>query len=75
MLTQENFNQSDLDLPIGKLPENIAQKLDMLGNEIYMSADVFAKIRDWIPDKNGHPEISKSDFYLLPILIQNPSEV
>ncbi len=75
-VTANNYQKPGKIYKVGALPEAVVEKLKIEnGRSVYLSEFVYAKIRDWVGHKKGHPELNPSDLYLLPYLIANPTKV
>jgi len=46
-VNKNNFNQLKLDVAVGRLPDSVVKELDILGDEVFIDSQIFAKIRNW----------------------------
>jgi len=72
-ISEENFRDFKLTIPVGRIPEKAAEKLKLADSEIFLSSFIYAKIRGWTNKNEGHDEITNLEYFLIPFLLEDPT--
>lgn len=74
-INKDNFEDYKEPVPVGKFSSEIKKLIGSKQEIIYLKPRVYAKINGWFAHWVGHKEIDNNYFYLLPILLHNPSRL